>query len=345
MKSILSKEQGIEIANLYSSEFLSSRQIAVKLDVSIPTILRSLRRSGTAMRKKTRTYYHSAWGRAEELIADYTGGVLTFDEIKKKYNASHLTIWRITDSRGIPRREHQVTSDAGRAVCRENGLNRNKYPVNSTFFDCIDSEEKAYWWGFLYADGYVGKDARAIVVNLSNVDVEHLKKFRDIISPERPVRLEVKFRKNLGITTRTAVLRVDDKYICSRLQELGMIPKRTEFWRVGDNLPDDLFRHWLRGYFDGDGTASKDISRPTIRILGQEDLLVWFLKELNTNNVLHTSTVPRQKGGKNGTKINIYELSVGGSHQMVSFREWLYKNAVVYLERKKAIIDTWVIKR
>jgi hypothetical protein len=297
------------------------------------------------MRKKTQTYHHSAWERAEELVADYTGGVLTFDEIKKKYGASHLTIWRITDSRGIPKREHQVTSDAGRAVCRENGLKRNKYPVNSTFFDCIDSEEKAYWWGFLYADGYVGKDARAIVVNLSDVDIDHISKFRDIISPSRPIRVEIKFRKHLGITTRTAVLRIDDRHICLRLQELGMIPKRPEFWRVRDNLPSNLFRHWLRGYFDGDGTAGKDVDKPAIRILGQEDLLGWILKELNSIGVLYTSTAPYQKGGKDGTKINIHEFSVGGSHQMVSFRDWLYKDATIYLERKKAIMDTWVIKR
>jgi hypothetical protein len=295
------------------------------------------------MRKKTSVYIHSAWDKADDVVADYTGGVLTFDEIKKKYNASHLTIWRITDSRGIPRREHQVTSDAGRAVCRENGLNRNKYPVNSTFFDCIDSEEKAYWWGFLYADGYVGKDARAIVVNLSSVDMDHLKRFRDIVSPERPVRLEVKFRKNLGITTRTAVLRVDDKHICSRLQELGMIPKRPEFWRVRDNLPDDLFRHWLRGYFDGDGSAAK--SSPSIRLIGQDDLLSWILNKLNTGRVLNTSTAPYQKCAKDGKKLNIYEFSVGGSHQVVSFREWLYRDATIYLERKKVIMDTWVIKR
>jgi hypothetical protein len=114
---------------------------------------------------------------------------------------------------------------------------------------------------------------------------------------------------------------------------------------VKNNLPENMFVHWLRGYFDGDGTAGKDIKRPSIRILGQEDLLQWILDELNSRGVLHTSTFPYQKGGKDGTKINIYEFSVGGSRQMVSFREWLYKDATIYMERKKDIADAWVIKR
>jgi hypothetical protein len=345
MKKILSVEQEIEIGNLYVSKNITTYEIADMYCVSPSVVQRAIRKHGFPMRKKTPTYSHSAWERADEVVADYCGETMTFDEIKKKYNASHLTIWRITDSRGIPRREHQVTSDAGREVCMENGRKRNIYPVDSTFFDDIDSEEKAYWWGFIYADGYVGGDARALVINLGNADRTHLEKFRDAISPNRPVRLETKFRKHLGITTNTAVLRVDDKRVGLRLQTLGIIPKRTDFTRVKDNLPEDMFVHWLRGYFDGDGTAGKDIRHPSIRILGQEDLLQWILDELNSRGVLHTLALPYQKGGKNGTKINIYELSIGGSRQLVSFRSWLYKDATVYLERKKDIADTWRIKR
>jgi DNA-binding transcriptional regulator WhiA len=286
---------------------------------------------------------HQAWQRVDEVIVDYCGDKMTFAEIKKKYNASHLTIWSITDSQGIPRREHQVTSDAGREVDRQNGRNNNKYPVNSNFFDNIDCEAKAYWWGFLYADGYVGKDARALVINLNDKDEKHLVKFRDLISPTRPIRKEIKFRKHLGIKTHTSILRVDDNHLCLRLQELGMIPKRPHFEYIKNNLSDDLFRHWVRGYFDGDGCASK--STPDIKVLGQEDLLQWIVYVLNDNNILHTKARPRRKGGPNGTKINIYELIIGGSHQMTSLRKYFYEDATIYLKRKKDIFDTYIIKR
>jgi hypothetical protein len=343
MRAILSEEKDNEIAKLYSNNLLSSHQIAVIFNVSNATIIRSLRRSGVAMRKKTSVHIHSAWDRVDDVIADYTGGVLTFDEIKKKYNVSHLTIWRITDSRGIPKREHQVTSKAGRAICRENGLKRNKYPVNSTFFDCIDSEEKAYWWGFLYADGYVGRDARALIVGLCSKDHEHLANLRDLISATRPVRKSEKYRADLGIVVCASILRVDDQHLCERLRYLGMIPRRPEYERVKDNLPEQLFCHWLRGYIDGDGNAQKD--NPTVRLLGQEDLLQWIVGKLNSLGIINTATIPRQKTGPNKTKCNIFELIIGGSHQMVSFRNWLYKDATVYLERKKEIMDTWKIKR
>jgi hypothetical protein len=32
---------------------------------------------------------------------------------------------------------------------------KQKYKINEDFFQEIDTEEKAYWLGFLYADGYI----------------------------------------------------------------------------------------------------------------------------------------------------------------------------------------------
>ena len=44
-------------------------------------------------------------------------------------------------------------------------------------FETIDTEEKAYWLGFMYADGYIGASRYSVGINLSLKDIDHLKKF------------------------------------------------------------------------------------------------------------------------------------------------------------------------
>lgn len=48
-------------------------------------------------------------------------------------------------------------------------------------FKVIDTEEKAYWLGFLYADGCVGSTESKIELSLAEQDFHHIEKFRDFI--------------------------------------------------------------------------------------------------------------------------------------------------------------------
>lgn len=43
-----------------------------------------------------------------------------------------------------------------------------------TYFENIDTEEKAYWLGFLYADGYVNANEDKIELCLAEKDFHHL---------------------------------------------------------------------------------------------------------------------------------------------------------------------------
>lgn len=48
-------------------------------------------------------------------------------------------------------------------------------------FETIDTEEKAYWLGFLYADGSVGSNDDRIELGLAERDFHHIEKFRNFI--------------------------------------------------------------------------------------------------------------------------------------------------------------------
>ena len=76
----------------------------------------------------------------------------------------------------------------------------NKASINSNTFNIIDSEEKAYWLGFLYADGYVSK-IREFELSLSLKDLNHLEKFKKAFTHSL-------FTKNYKQNNRKAIFRI-----------------------------------------------------------------------------------------------------------------------------------------
>lgn len=50
--------------------------------------------------------------------------------------------------------------------------------LDEFFFDNIDTEEKAYWLGFFFADGYLTQSSNAVGIELKATKIEHLEKFR-----------------------------------------------------------------------------------------------------------------------------------------------------------------------
>ena len=69
-----------------------------------------------------------------------------------------------------------------RDLSRSNKYNSRKYSLKESFFSKINSESKAYWLGFLYADGYVSQ-GKNIGITIANSDRKHLEKFNKSISP------------------------------------------------------------------------------------------------------------------------------------------------------------------
>ena len=51
--------------------------------------------------------------------------------------------------------------------------------INKNFFNKIDTEEKAYFLGFLYADGYNNTDRNSVALSLKEDDKEILEKYSE----------------------------------------------------------------------------------------------------------------------------------------------------------------------
>ena len=66
--------------------------------------------------------------------------------------------------------------------------------TNVDFFDAIDTEEKAYWLGFIYADGHLHpsrprRGGAVLTINLKAEDAHHLKRLADIFGRELKDRI------------------------------------------------------------------------------------------------------------------------------------------------------------
>ena len=64
---------------------------------------------------------------------------------------------------------------------------KRKYPIQEDFFDVIDTEEKAYVLGLLYADGYNNTDRNSVSLSLKESDKEILEKVTSLIQPTKPL--------------------------------------------------------------------------------------------------------------------------------------------------------------
>lgn len=216
--------------------------------------------------------------------------------------------------------------------------NHGKYHVNQDYFEVIDNEWKAYWLGFLYADGCVtikkdgGKVKNSLSISLKVEDKEHVQKFLNSVQSDTIVR-ECKTNYKDYYSAKATI---NNQKICRDLYNQGCTPKKT-FTLKFPNLRDDLIRHFVRGYFDGDGCISinKKNKSVIVSFVGTEDILEnitqIFMKECGAIHPVFQ---------KNGYKNNIVSVGWGNIYTCKKIYQYLYKDCNIYLDRKLKKFDT-----
>ena len=115
---------------------------------------------------------------------------------------------------------------------------QNERGTNHNTFEIIDTEEKAYWLGFLYADGCISKNQNIIQIALKRADKTHLEKFREFIGNTNN---KITYSKN----TKSYRFCFNSKKIKQDLIKLGCIPAKslTLKFPTEKQIPKDLIRH------------------------------------------------------------------------------------------------------
>ena len=146
-------------------------------------------------------------------------------------------------------------------ILKSNGFNltNRRYDVNHDYFDVIDTEEKAYWLGFLFADGYIRerKTGNSLEMKLSIKDKHHLEKFRDSIGSNHNIVdgfNKVKYKGGIS-SSHMSTLAIYSKRLVESIKTQGFHSRKT-FTIDKPKINEDLVKHFIRGYFDGDGSFS-----------------------------------------------------------------------------------------
>jgi len=191
--------------------------------------------------------------------------------------------------------------------------------LNENFFESIDSEESGYWLGFIMADGSVGSyygDSFRLDINLKQSDYKHLEKFHKCVNSMLEVR---QLDKNSSCHSS----HVSNK-LCQDLMSLGCVPRKSLILKY-PQIPSEIDKHFIRGYFDGDGCITFDVKKSNIRlaIIGTKEMLTSIQKRLGINVKLY------QRSSR-----NTYHLPISGNVQVRRILDFLYKDSTIYLDRK-----------
>ena len=188
-------------------------------------------------------------------------------------------------------------------------------------FEIIDTEEKAYWLGFMYADGCVGSKEDKIELGLAEKDLKQIEKFRDFMG----ITNQINYREN----TKSYRMSFRSKNCKADLIKQGCIPRKSLLlnFPIEEQVPKELVRHFIRGYFDGDGWFTNTESCFQVGIIGTENFIKGFLDNIEIQNKENKIfTVHREDGAK--------RYIFGAYEDVLSFLNWIYKDATIYLDRK-----------
>lgn len=222
------------------------------------------------------------------------------------------------------------------------GENKRIYHYNLDIFKEINSEEKAYWLGFLYADGYVSKVKNVITLTLAGKDLDHLKKFSDFL--KSPYKFRRVVRKS-PFSEKILVQNTLTICSCEMVQDLvgkGCIQAKTFKLKFPNSsiVPVDLVHHFIRGYFDGDGSVfiSKEVHHRSkeiegiihVRIMSTLDMLQGILRETMIGN----NSCILKKG-------NVFDYQIKRNLRCRAMYDYLYRNATIFMDRKKEKFDMY----
>lgn len=262
------------------------------------------------------------------------------DFIQQKLDEG-LTVKMISSIVGIPGRR------LGEMVKYFNLSVTNKattHIINHNYFDEINTEERAYFLGFLVADGCVTKDVRKsgflskrITFCNSIQDKEIIEKFRDIVCPT----IEIKWKNRSSDT----IIRKDQSSF--KFTSEHMFDTLVEKYNINERKTHDInfilpdldkyMRHFIRGFMDGDGHFRKN----RLEFIFTSTC---FMNQINT--FFKAKGFITRETKVEGKTLNYYRLHINVNKiNIEKLYKILYENATVFLERKRVKFQYEILDR
>jgi hypothetical protein len=166
-------------------------------------------------------------------------------------------------------------------VLKRNGIklhaSKSKLACNDSFFTTY-TKESCYWAGFILADGYLRKDSPTLHIKLGIKDVEHLYKFLKCINCEKDI-----IKKK---DTYCYVNICKEKIYNGLNENFEITNKKTFIAEISKKIPNEFLTHFLRGYFEADGSVSiKEKKYLAINFIGTKKVINYLINYFFNNEI------------------------------------------------------------
>ena len=310
MKRInLNQKQETDVCKLFDAK-ISISEISKITNISREVVNRVLREHGkiTPFSTKKEDLYKKT------LLPEFLNGK-SLTQIAKEYKVCRGTLALRLKQDGYQIINHQ-----------------NETKFNENIFDSIDTEEKAYWLGFLFADGALSlsksntsKPRYCLELSLQLSDIVHLDKFNHFMQHNK---------NNIKYDSYRCRWMISNKHLWETLNSYGCTPQKSltlKFPKLEIFKDKSLIRHFIRGYFDGDGCISRHVHSKSVSlnvsVIGTPE----FLNELEINGGFSKNSLRRIKDYRRSSQT--IDLSFKKS-EAIQFLNFLYKDSTIYLDRK-----------
>lgn len=210
---------------------------------------------------------------------------------------------------------------------------------NHNYFEVINTEEKSYFLGLLMADGCITKDYNkeynVVSLGLKSQDkylIEHFIKQLGFTGKPYIQSKEQKSKSTFESSDGFFTISFLDRIMTEHLNKLGIVPNKTGQETL-PKLSGDMMPHFLRGFFDGDGSVfiSND-KYLRVALYSSEKMCKDILDLLNLND---RKIYPTQ---------GVYFISFQKRDIVENFYHYIYDNCTIYMKRKKDKFDSFFNK-
>lgn len=222
---------------------------------------------------------------------------------------------------------------------------KKKYNVDDFYFENIDTQDKAYILGLFYADGCNYENNNTIKIDLQEEDEELLLKIKNALQYtgelkyyEQPDKYFPETDKYYKCKSQIRLC-IISYFLSKDLADKGCVNNKTYILTFPNEniLPLELQRHFIRGYFDGDGSLSCWIDNKNtghkkfnLNFCGTSDIIRSISNIFANKFNCYPSIVDRYPDRNN----NNLQFSIDGNRKINEILDWLYKDANIYMERK-----------
>jgi Mor family transcriptional regulator len=258
----------------------------------------------------------------DKIIMEYQSGIGQ-SELSKKYGIKSKAIsFHIKKHTNIPYRL------------------RTYYKCNQSFFEIIDTEEKAYWLGMMYADGYVCYDQIKhkyfFCLGLKRADKEIIESFKKSLESNHPTKYRSYYDSRTDKRYYKASILICSQKMAADLTKLGCGQRKSNKIRFpsDETVPQHLKRHFVRGFWDGDGSWGIYNNGINLSFKSNyefcKELQLWLINQCGVNKTKITQSP------------GCYDVGWGGRWNAYRVYHLLYDDSTIWMGRKKLIPEQFL---